>query len=644
MCGICGVIAREPLGDADDSRVARITRALAHRGPDGEGMHRATRVAFGMRRLSIIDLAGGWQPLFNEDHTIALVLNGEIYNYRELQYELRSRGHQLRTGSDAEVLVHLYEERGADALHALRGMFAFALHDARPGRPPRVLLGRDRLGEKPLHLHEQDGRLTFASELGALVTGGTPFRLDPASVHSYLHFGYAPEPSTMIRGVRQLDAGSVLEIELDPWCVTERRYWRLLDAPPIDDDPPRRIREELERVAELVIRSDVPVGVALSGGIDSGAVAALAARASRTPLVAYSVGYAGRPPHDERAQAAAFARQLGVPMHEVELSTTAMVDAFPATVRERDQPIADIAGYGHREVMRAARAHDTPVLLTGYGGDELFWGYDWVRDAVVESRQKQALASRGFPLSAYLALHPPAGARRHQLRSWAREWAGLRASVERRRRQRDAPLDHLVFYELTGEWQGAARHAGDVYTPAFRRALDDVRSDPSAWFAAELPWARPDLLVMERTFATYLRSVGLAQGDRLAMAHSVEARVPLVDFRLVETVVGLRKARPDDGEEPKAWLKRALKGVLPDEILARPKRGFEPPVYEWHRALMERYGDRIRDGALVRHGVLSREGAAMLASQTLPLAGWNAMPFSVLVLELWCREMEALAS
>jgi asparagine synthase (glutamine-hydrolysing) len=255
-----------------------------------------------------------------------------------------------------------------------------------------------------------------------------------------------------------------------------------------------------------------------------------------------------------------------------------------------------------------------------------------------------ALAARGFPLSAYLALQAPAGFRPHQLKSWAREWGGVRASVERRRRQRDAPLDHLVFYELTGEWQGAERHARDVYTPAFLRTLDEARADPAALFAAELPWVRPDLLIMERIFATYLRSVGLAQGDRLAMAQSVEARVPLIDYRLVETVVGLRKARADDGEEPKAWLKRALKGVLPEDVLARPKRGFEPPVFEWHRALMERYGAGIRDGALVRHGVLSSEGAATLAAQTLPLAGWNAMPFSVLVLELWCREMEALAS
>ena len=643
MCGICGVIAREPLGEGDDARVSRITRALTHRGPDGEGTHRAAHVAFGMRRLSIIDLAGGWQPLFNEDRSIALVLNGEIYNYRELQSELRSRGHRLATGSDAEVLVHLYEERGAEAVHALRGAFAFALHDARPGQPPTVLLGRDRLGEKPLHLVERPGSITFASELRALVAGGTPFKLDPASVHAYLHFGYAPEPATMIAGVRQLEAGCLLQVELDPWRVTERRYWRLLDAPPIDGDPALRVRAELERVAEIVIRADVPVGVALSGGIDSGAVAALAARASHAPLAAFTVGYVGRPRHDERAQAVALASELRLPVHEVELSTEAMVGAFTNTVFERDQPVADIAGYGHREVMRAARAHGTPVLLTGYGGDELFWGYDWARDAVTESRQKTALAARGFPLAPYLAMHPPAGPHPHQLRAWAKEWAGLRASLERRRRQRDAPGGHLVIHELTGQWQGAARHAREVYTPAFARELDDAGADPSALLAADLPWDRPDLLVMERVFSTYLRSVGLAQGDRLSMAHSVEARVPLVDYRLVETVVGLRKACPDDREEPKGWLKRAMKGILPEEVLARPKRGFEPPVFEWHRALMARYGDCIRDGVLVRHGVLSRQGAAAVAGQSLPLGGWNDMPFSVLVLEMWCRAMEALA-
>ena len=230
MCGICGVIARTPIGPEDEQRAGRINRALRHRGPDGEGTHRSEHLQFCMRRLSIIDLQGGSQPLYNEDGSIALILNGEIYNYKELQAELQQRGHTLRSGSDAEVLVHLYEERGAEAVQALRGMFAFALHDSRRGI---VLLGRDRVGEKPLYLREEEGRIVFASELKALLSGGgIPFALDPVAAHRYFHFLYAPEPQSIVRGVRQLDAGSLLEIDLQSWRQREWRYWSLLNAPP----------------------------------------------------------------------------------------------------------------------------------------------------------------------------------------------------------------------------------------------------------------------------------------------------------------------------------------------------------------------------------------------------------------------------
>jgi len=639
MCGICGIAATAPLGPGDTDVVARMTRALAHRGPDEEAAYEAPQVRMGFRRLSIIDLAGGSQPLYNEDRSLALILNGEIYNYRELQAGLTNRGHRLRTRSDAEVVLHLYEERGADALHALRGMFAFALHDTKRAR---LVLARDRVGEKPLYVHVAPGRVTFASELEALLRAGVvPFELDPVAVDRYFHYLFAPEPGCIVRGVRQIDAGCVMEIDLAEWKVSERRWWAMLDAPPVEGDPARRVREELEAVASLVIRSDVPVGVALSGGLDSGTVATLAARAHGTGMAGFSVGYPDRPANDERAQAADLARRLGVPLHEAELSTGAMVDEFPQTVRERGEPIADIAGFGHRAVMRLAREHGVPVLLTGYGGDELFWGYDWVMDAVAETVHKRAAAARGFPLGDYLRLRLPEGhGRRSALTQWLRDAAGLRPSLARRDRDRSAPADRPVFYELAEEYGAAAAMAHTLYAPAQREAI--VGRTPAELFGSV--HGDPALTIIERIFATYLRSVGLAQGDRLAMAHSVEARVPLVDYRLVEVVVGLQKTHPGTPSRPKAWLREAMRDALPTDVLERPKSGFAPPVFDWHRALMTRYGAWLRDGELVRRGVLSPRGAALLAAQDVPGVGYAALPFAALVLEVWCRAMRAAAA
>ena len=640
MCGICGVVARTPIGPEDEQRALRINRALRHRGPDGEGTHRSEHVQFCMRRLSIIDLQGGAQPLYNEDGSIALILNGEIYNYKELQAELQQRGHTLRSGSDAEVLVHLYEDRGADAVHALRGMFAFALHDSRRGI---VLLGRDRVGEKPLYLREEDGRVVFASELRALLSGGgIPFALDPVVTHRYLHFLYPPEPASIVSGVRQLDAGSLLEIDLHTWTRREWRYWSMLDAPPVEGNPARVVREVLDEVAGLVIRADVPIGIALSGGLDSSSVAALAVRAHGPGLTAFSVGYTGRPPFDEREQAVGLARRLGIAVHEVELDTESMVRDFAATIRERDEPIADLSGYGHRAVMKLAHDHGVPVLLTGYGGDELFFGYDWVRAAVHESARKSVMGPQGFPRSAYARLRPPPARGRRAIAEWLMDVGGLRSSLAERARDVKTTTDRIVFYELATEFQGAAAHAGALYSDTMRDML--AGEDPARLWEFSGGAPRSDLAVTDRVFAMYLRSVGLTQGDRLSMAHSVEARVPLVDYRLVETVIGLRKAGSDSLEGPKAWLRSAVADLLPPDVLLRPKRGFQPPVFEWHAALFERYGPLLRDGALVRHGILSRSGAEAISTMQASPGGYHWLPFAVLVLEVWCREMEKVVA
>lgn len=634
MCGIAGIISRFPLQSEHHAQVARMGEALVHRGPDGAGQFQNDRISLTMRRLSIIDLRRGWQPLFNEDRSLALIANGEIYNFIELRAQLEIRGHSFSTGSDCEVILHLYEEHGADCVRYLRGMFAFALWDA---RRQSLLLARDRMGEKPLYLYECDGRLVFSSELKALLRSGlVPFELDPAALLHYFHYGYVPEPLTPIKGVRKLPAAHVLTVSMNPWRLSQTAYWRMEDAQPLRGDPAGLIRSELETIGELVIRSDVPVGVALSGGLDSSAIAAIAARKYPGKLTAFTVGYEGRPRCDERAEARAFADYLQMPFHEVEIRTDEMVEHFPDLVYWRDDPIADISGYSYYAVMKAAADYKVPVMLQGQGGDELFWGYQWVRDALKQSHRKNGLGATGSPkFMDYLQVGLPAAWSRRGLADWVASLAGLRSSWCNLQRDRVNPRERLIFYDQTLPFRAIAGSVKDLFTPLFKECLRDT--DVCGLFTIPQTWPQLDALFTRLICDTYLIENGITQADRLSMASSVELRLPLVDHRLVEIVVGLRKVQSDANLPPKAWLKNALEGVLPKWVLDRPKRGFQPPVRTWHRALIARYGHMIEDGFLVQSGIFTRQAARSLSRNSLGFGAKSMLASEALVLELWCR-------
>lgn len=598
MCGIAGIVSPSPLSPAQAAAVRRMQGRMLHRGPDGGGEHLAAHAHLAMRRLSIIDLTGGWQPLYNEDRSLALVANGEIYNFVELRAELESRGHVFRTGSDCETILHLYEEAGADCVRRLRGMFAFALWDEARGR---LLLGRDRMGEKPLYLAEQGGGLVFASEIKALLCSGlVPLDLDSAGLNLFFHYNFVPEPGAPLKGVRKLPAGHTLVWERAGGRQSLARYWRMDQVEPADAamaaDPAGTVRDMLRETMRLLVRSDVPVGVALSGGIDSSAVAALASEVCDS-LQAVSVGYRGCPDCDERTDARAFADRLGIPFHEAEIDLPELLEFFPEMVWWTDDLIADVAGYGYYTVMRKARDMGIPVMLQGHGGDELFWGYGWVRDSVERAHAAQA---------------------------------GLDG-----RSAAPAP-----FFEVTPNYRAAAQDMPGLWSRRFRQELRDA-PPADAPFTEALPWARPDLLITRLISEIYMLGNGINMGDRLGMASAVELRLPLVDYRLVETVMGLRKARPDHTLPLKARLKEALAGIVPAEILSRPKRGFAPPVDAWMRALRERYGAELRDGLLVARGVLDPARAGDLLDDRY--VAWRGSPifFKALVLEHWLRAMAA---
>jgi asparagine synthase (glutamine-hydrolysing) len=600
MCGIAGVISPVSLTDEEIASVGRMNQCLAHRGPDSTGNIVDGHVALAMRRLSIIDLVGGQQPIYNESKSLAVVCNGEIYNHVELRDELRRKGHTFATGSDVETIVHLYEERGLEFVTALRGMFALALWD-RDQR--RLVLARDRMGEKPLYWsRDRRGRVWFASEMKSLLLSspGESLELSPEAINLFLTYQYVPEPRTMFESIQKLPAGHLLEIRAAaPEAATPSRYWDYLTPRSSRGDMVGLVRAELEEASRIMGRADVPVGVALSGGIDSTVVAALAARSYPGTLKAFSVGYPGRPETDERLAASRYAHHLGIPFFDAELGEQDFVQIFPRLVWAMDDPIGDIAAYGYYAVARLAREHGVPVLLSGLGGDELFWGYEWVRDAVRRTEQQRPGAWR----------------------QWLRAAVG-RGAIEGRRR--------MVFYDRHDELR-----LGDAWSREMLTPEAAARVPAGLWtsYFETSEWDRIPLRLSDVLNRTWLVSNCLALADRTTMAHSIEMRLPLLDIPLIELVSGFRQTGLDDWRRPHKWLLiEAVKDLVPAEIFSRRKQGFTPPGREWMQAVRRSYGFMVADGSLVRRGIL-KNGAAAQFMATAP----DSFAYKTILLEIWSR-------
>lgn len=633
-------MAETPLTPEEQARVRAMNAAMFHRGPDGDGEYTAPQVHLAMRRLAIIDLSGGWQPLFNEDKSIAVMVNGEVYNYVELRKELESKGHVFRTRSDCETVAHAYEEYGLDFVHKLRGMYAIALHDS---NRRRMVLVRDRMGEKPLFLFRQPGKVLFSSEMKSLLASGmAPFELDPVAINDFFHFQYVPDPATAVLGVEKLPAGHMLVIDLEPWKVEQRCYWRMEDAPALSGNPADHIRERLEEIGRLIIRSDVPVGVALSAGLDSGMVAALAAKNSPGQIHALSIGYEGRPHNDERDRARALAEHLKMPFHDFEVTEEDVLASFADRNFMRDDPIADISGHGYYALSRLARQRNIPVLLQGHGIDELFWGYGWVRDAIVCSMRK----SGRMPITiwdrlGYIRKLFPKNMKRSSMRQWAFMVGGLMTGWRSLRPTAGAGEDVLEFYNQAEEFEMGRYASRRILTRNFRERMTGRK--PEDWFTVPRPWPDLGVEITKAICQTYLLENGMQQGDRLSMAWAVELRLPFVDYRLVETAIGLRKTSADHMLPPKARFREVIRDYLPEWVLNRPKSGFTPPIINWINALNVRYNSDLAQGYLVEKGVLEPRAARALSKPHSRVSAWPSTVYKTLVLEWWARGMAQAA-
>jgi asparagine synthase (glutamine-hydrolysing) len=649
MCGICGelITARPGMAQRPDvALVERMCARMVHRGPDDQGVCAAGRAALGMRRLAIIDLAGGHQPIANEDGSVWAVCNGEVYNYRELRQALVRRGHAFRTASDTEVLVHLYEEMGDACVDPLRGMFAFAVWDR---RRERLLLARDRLGKKPLFYAPLPGRLTFASELQALLADpALPRALDPLAVHHYLSLQYVPAPLSMLRAVRALPAAHRLV-----WASGQarvERYWRLRFTPTRPQPFEELRRQTLDTVREAVrlrLVADVPLGALLSGGVDSSAVVALMAEASARPVTTFTIDF-DEGPYSEAAHARAMARHVGADHHELAVRPALLLDELPQIVRRLDQPLADPAAVPLYALARLARAHVT-VALSGDGGDEVFGGYqryaaDPLADLAVliprPARERLIRAARDVLSVIRDRPAPPGSSHAARITDHGlppeRDLAG---ALERLAQAAAAPRRASIL--RWGSYFDEPAKAA-LYDGLLRDALQGAPSSAAllgAWYDAQAGAGR-----LGRTLATdvhtYLPDDLLVKTDRMTMAHSLEARAPLLDHVLVELVAQAPESAKVRGWQTKRLLRAAVQGLIPDEIRTRGKQGFGVPLAGWLRGpLRPMARDLLLDATARRRGLFRPDAVVrLLAEHDVGARDHAKRLWALLCLELWLRQ------
>ena len=621
MCGICGVVNFHPADLVDSRIVQKMSQVLSHRGPNDDGLFVEGQVGLGFRRLSIIDLTGGRQPIFNEDESAAIIFNGEIYNYRDLAADLAAAGHTLRTRSDTETILHAYEEYGDDCVQHLRGMFGFAIWDR---RKRRLLLARDRVGVKPLYYYRNGRFLAFASEIKSLLEIRTiPREVDTDSLGQYLSLRYVPGPRTMFKNIFRLQPGHALVV--DDRGVRIKKYWDIDYSEEMEHsskDSLERFRELLEESVRLRLISEVPLGVFLSGGLDSSAILATMSRLNRGDRIkTFSVGYEGSSAQAKEANefeyARLAARAFGAQHHECRITPKNFEEFIPDLAWHLDEPMGDPSCVPLHFLSKMAREHVT-VVLSGEGADEVLAGYGiYSRMLAVDK------IFRSFPglrrLTPWLARLTPS----ERLQNYVRmsqaplkeTYRGVCRGFGEETRRR------LIGGDRTGQ---SEQQPSDVFRGHFKTVERASRLNQMLYVDAKV-WLPDDLLL---------------KADKMTMANGLELRVPFLDHKLIEFAATLpdhSKLGPEGG---KTLLRRAMRGVLPDTIIDRPKKGFPVPISEWLRRPMRQF---TRDTLLTRQSACSRylehrAIASIVEEHEQARVDRSQEIWMLLVFELWHRQ------
>jgi asparagine synthase (glutamine-hydrolysing) len=623
MCGIVGQ-ARNDGFPVDVGLIDAMCAGLEHRGPDSRGVHLDGAVGLGIQRLRVIDLATGDQPVYNEDRSVAVVLNGEIYNYRELRERLRAQGHRFTSDGDTEVIAHLYEEEGPDFVRSLEGMFAVALWDA---RRQELFLARDRIGKKPLFYSERSGTISFASELWALLADDEISRdLDPAALDRFFTYTYVPSPFSAFQGVRKLPPASLLRSRAGETRV--ERYWEADFGPKLDvgsdAEAGQLVRDALREAVRRRLVADVPLGAFLSGGVDSTAVLAAMAELTTEPVKTFSIGFESSG-FDELPYAREIAELFGAEHQELVVRPDA-VELLPKLARHYGEPFADHSAIPSFYLAEMTRQQVT-VALTGDGGDEVFGGYGRYAHGATMGRLDRVPSGLRAGVAALAARVGPDGDINSPRNRFRRAAAMLPLSPQER------------YARAMSRFGLDLRES--LYTPEFSAAL----TQPAAATIAE-PWAEstarnPIDRMLDVDQRTYLSGDLLVKMDIATMAYGLEARSPLLDQELVALGAALPSRFKVRGREKKIALRAALRGVVPDHHIDRAKQGFQVPMAEWFRTdLRELARDTLLGGPATERGYLRQDVVAGLLNRHLNREEDNSsLLWSILSFELWQQQV-----
>lgn len=634
MCGITGSIWTTPKLAIDQEILGNMMATLKHRGPDDngqllqdctlqEGSGSTPGVALGFRRLSIIDLQGGNQPLGNEDGSIQVVFNGEIYNFVELRNRLKRSGHQFQTQSDTETIVHLYEEEGTDCFKHLNGMFSIAIWDQ---RQRKLILARDRFGQKPLFYRQENDRLIFASELKSiLAVPGVPRQVDPHAVDLYLTYQYVPHPHCILEGISKLPPGHFAVYSNGQLQVNS--YWELPGNREVNWEPQeaqQRLVDLLKSSVQLRMQSDVPLGAFLSGGIDSSLLVALMQQESSTPVKTFSIGFPVRE-YDESNYARQVAEHLGTDHHEFQVKPDA-VDILPKLVWHYDEPMSDSSAIPTWYVAQQTRQHVT-VALSGDGGDELFAGYPRYQAVRLAGWFDRVQPMKRLAAAKLWQKLPGATRYKSRVRRWKRFSEPLNKD----------PIDrYLEWITIFSESQRLS-----LYNDSFYQQLRDA---DSGWFLQSI-WQQyqqrdPVSAISLTDLSTYLPCDLMTKVDIATMAHSLECRQPFLDYRLVEFAASLPIELKLSLKQSKILLQKAFSDLLPRQIWTRKKMGFGVPLDHWFRnELKPMTQDVLLDPNARCHDFFSSTSIQELAKQhETSQQDHSQRLWSLLFFEMWMRE------
>jgi len=622
MCGICGKLIFDPEGRVSPALIKSMADTISHRGPDDDGYFISGPIGFGFRRLSIIDLSGGHQPLSNEDGSVHIVFNGEIYNYKELRQYLLGRGHVFRTQSDTETIVHLYEDLGEACVEKLRGMFAFAIWD---DRNKSLFLARDRVGIKPLYYSQSRNSVIFASEIKALLADADlQAEVRPSMIDRFLTFDYLPGEETLFKNIYKLAPGHSLSFRAGR--SYKRQYWDLHfePSPSSFQHAKSRLLHLLEESVALHMISDVPVGFLLSGGVDSTAMLGLAAGKTSHPISSYTIGFSDPQVTDERPYARLAAQKYGSEHHETTISADQFAEFLPKYIWHMEDPVCEPPAVALYYVSKLAKEF-VKVLISGEGGDEAFAGYSNYRSRLWFERLKRLPAPLRHLFSASFSM----------LTRFAS--SGL---AEKSAQLLHSRLEDSYYSRTSGPSRFFNNQWQQFYSSDFALGVDKKFSSHAATkYLCNGHRAGPLGKMLYVDTKTWLPDDLLIKADKMTMANSLELRVPLLDHKVLEFAASLPQNFKIRGFTTKYIAKKALSGCVPREILNRKKAGFPVPYEKWLRLdLKDWVRDLLLDSRTTARGYFQKAAVERMLSDDIRSGGYSKEIFDLAVLELWHRE------